>query len=181
MYETRSRHRPRIIVTATGLNLEVLSGVEFWVDEAKVDFPDTFTYKGMMFSGVPNLVQTFGYINASWTLRADLTSEYVCRLVNRMDELGVSQVTAQLREEDLDMAGKQWIDDFTPGYMQRSMHLFPKQGEKDPWRNTQNYAQDKKTIRHAPLEDGVLVFGNAAGSANRRSGREAAAREQDAA
>jgi cation diffusion facilitator CzcD-associated flavoprotein CzcO len=170
-----------VIVTATGLNLEVMSGVEFWVDEAKVNFPDTFTYKGMMFSGVPNLVQTFGYINASWTLRADLTSEYVCRLVNRMDELGVSQVAAQLREQDRDMPGKQWIDDFTPGYMQRSMHLFPKQGEKDPWRNTQNYAQDKKAIRHAPLEDGVLTFCNPDSAAPRLAGRASVARDQDAA
>ncbi len=158
-----------------------MSGVEFVVDESPVNFPDTFTYKGMMFSGVPNLVQTFGYINASWTLRADLTAEYVCRLVNSMGEFGMRQVTAQLREQDRDMPGKQWIDDFTPGYMQRSMHLFPKQGNRDPWRNTQNYAEDKKIIRHAPLEDGVLTFSNPASAAPRSAPPASVARDQDAA
>lgn len=170
-----------VIVTATGLNLEVMSGVEFSIDESRVNFPDTFTYKGMMFSGVPNLVQTFGYINASWTLRADLTSEYVCRLVNRMDELGMRQVTARLREQDRDMPGEQWIDDFTPGYMQRSMHLFPKQGDRDPWRNTQNYARDKKIIRHAPLEDGVLTFSNPLSAAPRAADPTAVVCDQNVA
>ncbi len=152
-----------IIVTATGLNLVVLSGVQFSVDNEAVNFADTYTYKGMMFSGVPNLVQTFGYIIASWTLRADLTAEYVCRVLNRMDELGQRQVTPCLRQEDAEMATRPWIDDFTPGYMKRLMHLFPKQGDKLPWYNTQNYAMDKKMIRHGPLEDGALVFANGEG------------------
>lgn len=151
-----------IIVTATGLNLQVLGGVEFTVDGKPVNFPDTYTYKGMMYSGVPNLAQTFGYINASWTLRADLTSEYVCRVLNRMDELGMQQCTPLLRDEDRSMATRPWIDDFTPGYMQRVMHLFPKQGDHAPWQNTQNYALDKKMIRHAPLEDGALAFSHPA-------------------
>ena len=111
-----------------------------------------------MYSDVPNLVQTFGYINASWTLRADLTAAYVCRLLNRMDELGMQEVTPRLREEDRDMALKPWIDDFSAGYMQRVMHLFPKQGARDPWRNTQNYLLDRKLIPNAPLEDGALIF-----------------------
>jgi monooxygenase len=148
-----------IVVCATGLNLEVLGGVQFNVDGKPVHFPDTWTYKGMMYSDVPNLVQSFGYINASWTLRADLTSEYVCRLLNRMDELGVRECTPRLREEDRSMPGRPWIDDFTPGYMQRKMHLFPKQGDHAPWRNTQNYTLDKKMIRKGPLEDGALIFG----------------------
>ena len=149
-----------IVVSATGLNLELLGGVQFSVDGVPLDFSDTWTYKGMMYSDVPNLVQSFGYINASWTLRADLTSEYVCRLLNRMDELGVSQCTPRLREEDRAMPARPWIDDFTPGYMQRKMHLFPKQGDHAPWRNTQNYTLDKKMIRKAALEDGALVFGS---------------------
>lgn len=148
-----------IIVTATGLNLVVVSGVAFEVDGAPVNFPDTYSYKGMMYSDVPNMVQTFGYINASWTLRADLTSEYVCRLLNHMDQLGVKQATARLRPEDAGMNALPWIDDFSAGYMQRVMHLFPKQGDRGPWRNTQNFALDKKMIRKAPLEDGALVFG----------------------
>jgi hypothetical protein len=104
------------------------------------------------------MVQTFGYINASWTLRADLIAQYVCRLLNRMDELGMRQVTARLRPEDQGMQLKPWIDDFSAGYMQRLMHLFPKQGDRDPWRNTQNYLLEKKLIRNAPLEDGALIF-----------------------
>jgi len=148
-----------IIVTATGLELTVLSNVEFVVDNEKINFPDKFAYKGMLYSDVPNMVQTFGYINASWTLRADLTSEYVCRVLNRMDELGVRQVTPRIRPEDEGMPTRPWIDEFTAGYMQRSMHLFAKQGT-GPWRNTQNYALDKKMVRKAPIDDSALVFDN---------------------
>jgi monooxygenase len=147
-----------IVVTATGLQLKVLSGVHFSVEGAAVSFPETYTYKGMMFSGVPNLVQTFGYVNASWTLRADLSAEFVCRILNHMDQQGMQQCTPQLQAQDLPMAKRPWIDDFSPGYMQRMMHLFPLQGDEAPWRNTQNYTLDKKMIRHAPLEDGALVF-----------------------
>jgi monooxygenase len=148
-----------IIVTATGLEMTVLSNVDFMVDNEKINFPDKFAYKGMLYSDVPNMVQTFGYINASWTLRADLTSEYVCRVLNRMDELGVRQVTPRIRPEDEGMPTRPWIDDFTSGYMQRSMHLFAKQGT-GPWRNTQDYALDKKMVRKAPIDDTALVFDN---------------------
>ena len=113
-----------------------------------------------MYSGIPNLVQTFGYVNASWTLRADLTSEYVCRLINQMDATGTRQCTPHLRAEDQNMQQRPWIDDFSAGYMTRVMHLFPKQGDHIPWQNTQNYKLDKKMIRHAPLEDGALIFDN---------------------
>jgi cation diffusion facilitator CzcD-associated flavoprotein CzcO len=149
-----------IIVVATGLNMKVLGGAQFNVDGEPVRFPETFTYKGMMYSEVPNLVQTFGYINASWTLRADLTAEYTCRLLNRMDELGMQQVTPRLREQDHGMLERPWIDDFSAGYMQRVMHLFPKQGDHEPWLNTQNFRRDRKMIRNAPLEDGALTFDN---------------------
>ncbi|MFV2090959.1 MAG: flavin-containing monooxygenase, partial [Pseudomonadales bacterium] len=149
-----------IIVTATGLKLVVLSNVKLSVDGQDVNFPDTVSYKGMLFSDVPNLVQTFGYINASWTLRADITAEYVCRLLNRMGELSMRQCTARILEEDRSMKTLPWIDDFSAGYMQRMMHLFPRQGDRDPWRNTQNYLLDKKLIRNAPLEDGTLTFSN---------------------
>ena len=136
--------------------------MQFAVDGEPVRFPDTYTYKGMMYSGVPNLVQTFGYVNASWTLRADLTAEYACRLLNRMDELGMRQVTPRFTDEDANMKPRDWIEDFTPGYMRREMHRFPKQGDHEPWLNTQNYARDKKMIRQAPLEDGRLSFENPA-------------------
>jgi len=147
-----------IIVTATGLNLEVLGGAKFSVDGEAVNFADTFSYKGMMYSGVPNLIQTFGYINASWTLRADLTSEYAVRVLNQMRDSGKTQVTATVAAADADMKAQPWIVDFPAGYMQRSMHLFPKQGDRQPWLNTQNFAEDRKTIRHSPLEDGSLIF-----------------------
>jgi len=149
-----------IIVTATGLNLVVLGEMQFGVDGAAVDFAQTWTYKGMMYSDVPNLVCTFGYINASWTLRADLTAEYVCRLLNHMDKRGMRQVTPRLREMDRDMPARPWIDSFSSGYMQRMMHRFPKQGDHEPWINPQNYGRDRKMIRLGPLEDGALVFDN---------------------
>ncbi|MGE3462380.1 MAG: flavin-containing monooxygenase [Pseudomonadales bacterium] len=151
-----------IIVTATGLKLSVLSDVNFRVDGKDVHWPDTVSYQGMMFSGVPNLVQTFGYINASWTLRADITAQYVCRLLNHMRDLGMRQVTPRLREQDRDMQLKPWIDDFSAGYMQRVMHLFPRQGDRDPWRNTQNYLLDRKLIPNTAFDDGALHFGNPA-------------------
>jgi cation diffusion facilitator CzcD-associated flavoprotein CzcO len=150
-----------IVVTATGLNLVVLGEMTFVVDGKPVDFAQTWTYKGMMYSGVPNLVCTFGYINASWTLRADLTAEYVCRLLDHMDAHGVRQVTPQLRESDRDMPARPWIDSFSSGYMRRMMHRFPKQGDREPWINPQNYSRDRKMLRYGTLDDGALVFGNA--------------------
>jgi len=147
-----------IVVTATGLNLVVLGEMKFAVDGKPVDFADTWTYKGMMYSGVPNLVCTFGYINASWTLRADLTSEYVCRLLNHMDQIGARQVTPRLRPSDANMPARPWIDDFSSGYMQRVMHRFPKQGDREPWLNPQNYTKDKKMIRFGAIDDGALEF-----------------------
>jgi monooxygenase len=166
-----------VIVTATGLNLVVLGGLEIAVDGKRVHFPDTWSYKGMMYSDVPNLVSTFGYINASWTLRADLTAEYVCRLINHMDERGLRQCAPRLRDEDRHMPARRWIDGFSSGYMQRVMHLFPKQGDREPWVNPQNYQRDRKMIRHAAIEDGVLIFDNPAPTARptvaRRADREA--------
>jgi len=115
-----------------------------------------------MYSGVPNLIATFGYINASWTLRADLTSEYICKVLNHMDEQQVRQCTPRLREEDQNMAERPWIEDFSAGYMERVMHRFPKQGDHAPWINPQNYKRDKKMIRKGKLEDGALIFDNPA-------------------
>ena len=145
-------------MTATGLNLVLLGEMSWSVDGASVDFAKSWTYKGMMYSDVPNLITTFGYVNASWTLRADLTAEYACRLLNHMDARGARQVTPRLRDADRDMPPRPWIDDFSSGYMQRMMHRFPKQGDREPWLNPQSYARDKKMIRTAPLEDGALVF-----------------------
>jgi len=147
-----------VVVTATGLSLTMLGGTAFSVDGHAVDLADTFTYMGMMYSEVPNLISTFGYINASWTLRSDLTAQWTCRLLNYMDEAGYRQCTPRLRPEDRNMARRPFIDNFTPGYMERVMHLFPKQGANEPWINSQDYGRDKKMFRQAPIEDGVLVF-----------------------
>jgi monooxygenase len=111
-----------------------------------------------MFSGVPNLVSTFGYINASWTLRADLTAEYFCRVLKHMDKTGYRQCTPRLGDAERNMPALDWITAFSSGYMQRAMHLLPKQGDREPWLNTQNYDQDKKMIRGEAIDDGVLSF-----------------------
>ncbi|MDH3983925.1 MAG: FAD-containing monooxygenase EthA, partial [Gammaproteobacteria bacterium] len=116
----------------------------------------------MMFSDVPNLVSTFGYINASWTLKADLTAEYACRLLNHMTETGTRQCTPRLQEHERNMAGEDWIEGFSSGYIQRKKHMLPKQGTASPWLNTQNYALDKKVIGKGPIEDGCLQFTNKA-------------------
>ena len=148
-----------VIVTATGLELVTLGEMEFSVDGNPVDFSKTWTYKGLAYSGVPNLVSTFGYINASWTLRADLTSEYVCRLLKHMSESGSRICTPTLRSSDAAMPERRWIEDFSAGYMERVMHLFPRQGDREPWINPQNFKRDKKMFRKSPIDDGVMVFG----------------------
>jgi monooxygenase len=148
-----------LIVTATGLNLEVLSGLELTVDGARVEPPKTFNYKGLMYSGVPNLASSFGYTNASWTLKCDLTCEYVCRLLNYMEKHGYRQCTP--RNSDPSLAEEPWVD-FSSGYIHRSLHLFPKQGSKAPWKLHQNYARDILTLRFGRIDDGVLDFSNPA-------------------
>lgn len=154
-----------IIVTATGLNLLVLGDVSFSVDGKPIDFSDTFSYKSMMYSNVPNMISTFGYINASWTLKADLTAEFLCRLINHMDETGTRQCTPRLRGNDRDMPARPWIEGFSSGYIQRQMHLLPNQGDHAPWVNTQNYDLDKKIIRDGDIADGVMEFTNPAAQA----------------
>jgi len=151
-----------ILVTATGLNLAILGEAEVSVDGEAVDFAQKWSYKGLMYSDVPNLVATFGYINASWTLRADLTAEYACRLINHMDARRAKQVTPRLRGEDANMAPRPWIDGFSSGYVRRVMHLFPRQGDREPWVNPQSYRSDKAMIRNGTIEDGVLEFSSPA-------------------
>ncbi|MBK8333669.1 MAG: NAD(P)/FAD-dependent oxidoreductase [Ilumatobacteraceae bacterium] len=150
-----------IVVTATGLELVTLGEMRFVVDGEPVDFAQTWTYKGFAYSGVPNLASSFGYINASWTLRADLTCEYVCRLLNHMATTGTVQCTPRLRPEDAGMPERPWIDGFTAGYMQREMHRFPRQGDREPWINPQSYTRDKKMFRTSALEDGAMQFTSA--------------------
>lgn len=149
-----------IIVTATGLDLLVLGGVDFEVDGRLVDFGKTVTYKGMMSSGVPNLVSTFGYINASWTLRADLVAEYFCRLVNHMDAVGARQCTPTPSPDDEAAADRPYILDFSSGYIRRVLDQLPKQGIDGPWTNPQDYKRDRKLLRKGEIDDGALIFDN---------------------
>ena len=114
-----------------------------------------------MVSGMPNLVNTFGYINASWTLGADLTAEYFCKLINHMDAVGADQVTPTLRDSDANMQSHPFIEDFSSGYMQRAMHLLPRQGDRDPWVNSQDYIRDRKLLGDDNFDDGALVFSQA--------------------
>ncbi len=147
-----------VLITATGLNLQLMGGVEFTMDGEAIDFSKRLFYQGMLISGVPNLVQTFGYVNASWTLRADLNSLYVTRLVNHMQATGTTRVSAELLGDDANMNAENPFQNFQPGYMKRGMHLFPKQGDHAPWQNTQDYLKDRKLLGEAKLEDGVLQF-----------------------
>ena len=147
-----------IVVTATGLQLAALGEMTLEVDGAQVDLGSTFTYKGLAFSGVPNLATSFGYVNASWTLRSDLTCEYVCRLLNHMAETGTTICTPVLRPGEESMPARPWIDGFTPGYMLRDIHRFPRQGDRAPWLNPQDYRRDVVLLRKDPVDDGVMRF-----------------------
>ena len=147
-----------IIVTATGLDIVVLGGVGFTVDGQPVDFANTFTYRGIMMQGMPNLVSTFGYINASWTLRADLIAQFSCRLLEHMRDRGYKVCTPQLRESERDMQQHPYVEGFSSGYLQRVMAALPKQGDREPWLNPQDYLRDHKRFLVDTLEDGALVF-----------------------
>jgi cation diffusion facilitator CzcD-associated flavoprotein CzcO len=163
-----------IIVSATGLDLLFLAGMKTTVDGRAIDFSQSFGYKGVMFSGVPNLAAAFGYTNASWTLKADLTSEYVCRLLNHFRTTDTQIATPVL--DDTGMKAEPWID-FSSGYFKRALARFPKQGERLPWKLHQNYAKDIKLFRRDPVDDGVLRFTKASGAAADTTAPEAIAAE----
>jgi cation diffusion facilitator CzcD-associated flavoprotein CzcO len=149
-----------IIVTATGFNLSVLGDIAFSIDGKPLDFADTVTYRGMMFTSVPNMVWVFGYFRASWTLRADLIGDFVCRLLKHMKAKGAKRVTVALRPEDKDMPLLPWMDpeNFNPGYLMRSMHLLPKRGDKPEWQHTQDYWTERKQFPAIDLDDRVFVY-----------------------
>ena len=152
-----------IIVAATGLNLVPFGKIQLRVDGRVFDPAESWAYHGMMFSDLPNLAWIFGYIRTSWTMRSDMVSEFVCSLLGSMREQGMRQVTPRLRQQDAGMNAKSFIDaeDFNPGYMQRAMHRFPRQGE-GPWRNCQDYYQEQAFLARLDLEDGVLEFASPA-------------------
>ena len=144
-----------IIVTATGLKMKLMAGLELVVDGSTVDLSKTMAYKGMMYSDIPNLASAFGYTNASWTLKCDLTGEYVCRLINNMDSHGYAQCTP--RRNDLSVTDEPVLT-FTSGYVQRALPTLPRQGSKKPWRLKQNYALDLLGVRYSSIEDGTMEF-----------------------
>jgi len=149
-----------IIITATGFDLNVLGDIAFTIDDRPLDFANTVTYRGMMFTGVPNMAWVFGYFRASWTLRADLVADFVCRLLSHMDEKGVKRVVPALRPEERDMPLLSWIDpeNFNPGYLMRGMHLLPKRGDKPEWRHSQDYWRERHELPAIDLEDGALTY-----------------------
>jgi cation diffusion facilitator CzcD-associated flavoprotein CzcO len=143
-----------IVVTATGFNMNVLGDIDFAIDGRPLNFADTVNYRGMMFTGVPNLVWVFGYFRASWTLRADLLADFVCRLLAHMEAKGVKEVEIGLRPEDADMPLLEWMDpdNFNPNYLMRSMHLLPKRGDKPEWQHTQDYWTERKALPAIDLD-----------------------------
>jgi cation diffusion facilitator CzcD-associated flavoprotein CzcO len=150
-----------IIITATGFHLNVLGDIEFSIDDKPLVFSDTVTYRGMMFTDVPNMVWVFGYFRASWTLRADLVADFVCRLLKHMDAKGARRMMPALRPEDEDMPLLPWIDpeNFNPGYIMRGMHLLPRRGNKPEWQHNQDYWREKDEFPAIDLDDKAFVYG----------------------
>ena len=144
-----------IIVTATGMRMRIMDGVRIIVDGQAVELGDTLSYKGLMYSNIPNLASAFGYTNASWTLKCELICEYVCRLLNYMDRRGYQQCVPRLDAESL--ASEPMID-FTSGYVRRAQDELPKQGSQRPWKVYQNYLKDLLVMRFGALDDGVMEF-----------------------
>jgi monooxygenase len=144
-----------IIVTATGLTLKLMSGVQLVVDGVPVDLSQTMSYKGMMYSDIPNLASAMGYTNASWTLKCELTAQYVCRLLNYMDRHGYRQCTP--RRQDASIAEKPVLD-LTSGYVQRALDSLPRQGARKPWKMYQNYLHDLLSMRFSRVKDGTMEF-----------------------
>jgi cation diffusion facilitator CzcD-associated flavoprotein CzcO len=158
-----------IVVTATGLVVQLLGGMTLDVDGARIDLADTMAYRGMMYTGVPNLASAFGYTNASWTLKCDLTSEHVCRLLNYMDAKGFAQATPQ-REPGIE--GEPVLD-FTSGYVQRALPFLPKQGPTAPWRLYQNYIRDLFLLRYGKVNHRAIAFRRAGRAVESRDGSRA--------
>lgn len=149
-----------VIITATGFNLSVLGDIPFRVDDREIDWSDTITYRGMMFTGVPNMVWVFGYFRASWTLRVDLMGDFVCGLLNHMDAMDARRIDVALRPEDSDMEILSWIDqeNFNPGYLMRDMDKMPKRGDRPEWMHSQDYWREKEEIPAIDYNSGEFVY-----------------------
>jgi len=153
------KHLPAdIIVTATGLQLTMVGKVAFSVDGKPVHWPDHYYYKGCLFSNIPNMAIVFGYLNASWTLKADVVSTYVCRLLNHLDKVGADFANPAVDETKLT---EEPVFDFSSGYIQRGLPILPKNGAAAPWQLNQDYLKDRVIMREGAIDDGVLTFGKA--------------------
>jgi cation diffusion facilitator CzcD-associated flavoprotein CzcO len=149
-----------IIVAATGFRLSVMGEIPFEVDGNPVDWHDTVTYRGMMFTGVPNLAWVMGYFRASWTLRVDMLGDFVCGLLNHMDEVGASRIDVALRDEDADMPLLPWIeeDNFNPNYLMRDLDKLPRRGDKPEWRHNQDYWREREEIPAIDLDGPEFLY-----------------------
>ena len=136
------------------------SDIDFTVDGGPLDFHNRVTYRGMMFTDLPNLIWIFGYFRASWTLRADIVADFTCRLLNHMDHLGKHRVTPQLLPEEASLPRLDWMDaeNFNPGYLMRGMHLLPKRLDRPEWQHTQDYWHEREALPAIDLDDGRLRF-----------------------
>lgn len=149
-----------IIVAATGFNLSVMGGIPFEVDGRAIDWADTVTYRGMMMTGVPNMAWVMGYFRASWTLRVDMMGDFVCNLLNHMDDIGAKKVEVVLRAEDQEMAILPWIeaDNFNPGYLMRGIDAMPRRGDKPEWRHNQDYWQERDAFPQIDLRGTEFLY-----------------------
>ena len=139
----------------------MLGDIDFAIDGKPLDFADTVTYRGMMFTGVPNMAWVFGYFRASWTLRTDLVADFVCRLLTQMKTKGARKVVPALRAEDHNMPLLSWIDpeNFNPDYLMRDMHRLPKRGDKAEWQHSQDYWTEQREFPAIDLDDKAFVYG----------------------
>ena len=149
-----------IIVTATGFNLSPLGDIDFTIDGKPLNFSDSVTYRGLMFTGVPNMAWVFGYFRASWTLRADLVADFVCTLLQHMQKKGARKVEVALRPEEQNLPRKDWLDqeNFNPGYMLRGMHLLPKRLDRPEWQHSQDYWSEKDEIPKTDFDGTAFVY-----------------------
>jgi monooxygenase len=148
-----------VVITATGLNLQAFGGIQYIVDGDDVALPDTLAYKGMMLGGVPNFAYAVGYVNASWTLKVDLTCEYMCRLLAHMDRHGYDRCVPVVDDPSIERLP---LLNFSAGYVQRSMEQFPKQGSEPPWQLSMSYRDDVRNLREGDVDDGVMRFSRVA-------------------
>lgn len=160
MTKTGLELKADIIITATGFNLSAMDHIDCNVDGRKINFNDTCTYRGVMNSGLPNFSYMFGYLRTSWTMRVDLVSEFVCRLLNHMDKIGASSCTPSLGELEADMEKRPWIEanEFNPSYLKRAMNLMPQQGSHAPWTFSGDYFEERDSLPAVDLNEGALIY-----------------------